>query len=701
MNPIKFVVYGVPRVGSNFFISQLNRHPDILCHYEIFHRHAIYNGFEDKPERSHWLEAVSLQERDASPEKFLARLFAEHHGYTHIGYNLFPGQNDAVLQYSIADSSQKKVILKRKNILDNYISLKVAVKTGVWSSKAAKEKGVDERILDKHVRFEQKEFVQHVRKVNLFYNNIETNISFRQNESLIIYYEDLLEDRQAVLNQVYDFLGVERIMVSESTVFEKQNKEGLRELVSNYSELMTFLSEEYYDFFPFHRGEAAVLATSKNRQNVDSVECKKKLNTLMPQDIRYRQAVKIDIHIGMEKTGTSSIQAALMQARKNLCEVGILFPKSLNIPNNTYLATAFQSEDKSDTLRIVSNVVGKESVEHFRKRLLLDFGEELGSSDCLRVVVSSEHLSSRLTMIEEIKRLKEFFARFGSEISIYLYLRPQDEFCISHYSTRIKFVDETEPFVFPPLETIRDDLFYDRLLDQWVSVFGREHVHIRTYERTALAGADVVKDFWQWLQLPENILPSVNERNLSLDVKKLAFMGCFNNYVPRFINGKLNQMRGDIVMAMDAIESMGRKIAVSEKERADFLELFEEGNRKVATEYFGRDWLFTPRFANMQDHEQSEVADETLTADDAVKISAALWQWLQAKLIKNKQQIANLRATIADLNAKNERFKERNDTLTSSIDAVARYSLFRNPFKKLHAYKILMKSYRHGKSEQQ
>ncbi len=707
MNPVKFVVYGVPRVGSNFFISQLNCHPDILCHYEIFHRHAIHDGFVDKPESCHWLEAVSLQERDASPESFLARLFENHHGYTHVGYNLFPNQNDSVLKRGFAESSLKKIILKRKNILENYISFKVAVKTGVWSSKAAKERGVDETRLDKRVHFEKKEFINHVRRINRFYDNVENNIALKQGEALVIYYEDMLRDRQAVLCQVYDFLGVERVILPGTTIFKKQNREDLRELVYNYGELEVFLGERYHDFSASSSKKVFQLSRAKGYgvQNDVSAKNKKKLNGVMLQRGIHEQMVKIDIHIGMEKTGTSSIQAALMQAKNDLSEAGILFPVSFNAPNNTYLATAFLSDNKVDILRIVNDVAGDEQLADFRFRLMRDFEEELCGANYHRVVVSSEHLSSRLLTAEEIKRLKHFFEPYSSDVSIYLYLRPQDEVCISHYSTAVKFVDVVEPFVFPPLETVRQDFFYDSLVALWASVFGREHLHIRSYERISLEEGDVVVDFWRWLQLPENIRPSVKKLNLSLDVKKLAFLRYFNIYVPRFVNGRLNQMRGDIAAAMDLVESMGRKMDVSEEERAKFMVLFDEGNRKVATEYFGREWLFTPRTANMRSLEKTVEMEDVLTADDAVKITADLWRILEAKNVKKERQLADLKAKnqrqLADLKAKNQRLKERNDSLISSIDAVALYSIFKYPFKKWRAYRTLMGSYRHGRLERQ
>ena len=83
----KFVVYSIARVGSNFFINQLNNHPQILCHYEIFHPLDIYSGFTDKKhDDKSWTEKWNITLRDENPDQFLSELFGTYDGETSIGY---------------------------------------------------------------------------------------------------------------------------------------------------------------------------------------------------------------------------------------------------------------------------------------------------------------------------------------------------------------------------------------------------------------------------------------------------------------------------------------------------------------------------------------------------------------------------------------------------------------------------------------
>ena len=689
MNPSKFVIFGVKRVGSNFFISLLNQHPDILCHYEIFHHNAIYCGFGDKSENSRWLENMSLQKRNHSPKKFLDELFTHHHGYTCIGYKFFPNQNENILRYSIADINQKNIIIKRKDILGSYISFKIDRKTGNWSSKDAKEKGINETELDLRIHFNKDEFVQYVQKINHFYNNLENNIALRQNESLVIYYEELLQNQSSVFDKVYDFLGVKRVSVEpKGNIFERQHNGELSKFVINHRQMERFLSEGYHDFTSRQKLPEYLLSKfEKIRPKIKKLftfhRNKKKniISNTIPQYTTYKNNVKIDIHIGMEKTGSTSIQAALAMAGEELRKNGIMFSRALNYPSNNYLAVAFQDDNKIDGLRIVNGIAGSEALADFRKRLLCDFIEELRNGDCQRIIVSSEHLSSRLLSINEIKKLKDFFEPFASEISIYIYLRPQADFYISHYSTAVKFEDSIEFFTFPPKRSVREDLFYDRLLAKWEAVYGVEKIHVRTFEQSRLDDNDIVVDFWNWLRLPEKVRPEIKKRNSSLDVKKLEFLRLFNSHIPRFSSGRLNPARGNIAAAIDRIEPLGEKLEIPEREKIKFMTMFEKGNRKIAHEYFGRECLFLSKSTNLYtDSTKKREGKETLGAMDAVKITASLWHMLQEE---------------------NQHYKNRNDRLTRKIEMLVNSNILTNPYKVWRAYKKLAADYRrHNKTSQ-
>lgn len=231
----KFIVYGIPRVGSNFFISQLNLHPNILCHYEVFHKKSIYLAFEKN------LIDFSLEDRNKDPQSFVEHLWDNNHGEKTVGYNIFPNQNEQILQASAQDKTLKKIILKRKDILKNFISLKIASQTGSWSSNVISNK-------DKRIHFDLQEFISYVNRMNTFYVNLENNIYLNNDDCLILYYEDFIADKQKKLNEVFDFLGESEFVLPVEHKFKKQNPEKIEDLVINYFELDEFLKSGFIDF---------------------------------------------------------------------------------------------------------------------------------------------------------------------------------------------------------------------------------------------------------------------------------------------------------------------------------------------------------------------------------------------------------------------------------------------------------------------
>lgn len=243
----KFVIYGIPRVGSNYFISQLNLHPEIICHYEVFHPKAVYYGFGDKKVNVQRLPDAA--ERDADSGAFLDLLWSENGGCTHVGYNLFPDHNPNVIAQSVMDASQKKIILKRKGNLKNFISLKVAQKTGIWSSKAEEKLGKKLTTEEKAIVFDAQEFSRYLRHVNRFYSNLENNIALAGQDYMVVYYEDFIRRKQAMMDSVFSYLGAGDFELPAEDKFTVQNKESMAELVRNHDELRRYLDSGFHDFF--------------------------------------------------------------------------------------------------------------------------------------------------------------------------------------------------------------------------------------------------------------------------------------------------------------------------------------------------------------------------------------------------------------------------------------------------------------------
>lgn len=242
----KLVVYGVPRSGSNYFISMLNKHPEILCHFELFHDKEIFDGFWTKNLKNN-LSSLSLEKRDKDPKIFLKKFYLQHYGHKYIGFNIFPKQNLNILKHTVQDNEFRKIILKRKSTLRSFVSLKIAQKTGIWSIRSSK-KNKNENI-DKRIYFRPKEYIQYVNFINNFYKNLENNIIIKGGDFLVIYFEDFLNSTSEISQIIFNYLGVEKIFLEKNkSKFNKQNSENLSNLIINYTDFLEFAKSSYVNF---------------------------------------------------------------------------------------------------------------------------------------------------------------------------------------------------------------------------------------------------------------------------------------------------------------------------------------------------------------------------------------------------------------------------------------------------------------------
>ena len=246
----RFVVCGVARVGSNYFINQLNNHSQILCHYEIFHPRGLFFGFADKEIDSVDFEKKwDIRRRNRAPFDFLGELLEIHQGEEALGYNIFPGHNQAILKSSLLDVHQRKIILRRKDLLKSFISGRLANKTGTWVCTNEHDLG---EIKNAKMHFLRDEFLSYLLRIFNYYNCLETVLGVTRQNFLTVYYEDIIQDRDATFKKIFNFLNVRQEILDKKSRFIKQSPEDLELLVENYRGMKNFLlKHNFYNLYSF------------------------------------------------------------------------------------------------------------------------------------------------------------------------------------------------------------------------------------------------------------------------------------------------------------------------------------------------------------------------------------------------------------------------------------------------------------------
>ena len=200
------------------------------------------------------------------------------------------------------------------------------------------------------------------------------------------------------------------------------------------------------------------------------------------------------------------------------------------------------------------------------------------------LLLSNEHLQSRLVEEDEVARLRSLIGVFADEIHILVYLRRQDRVAVSHYSTRLKIgADPVGPiFPLPAAGGALPSYFdYDAMLRRYEAVFGAENISVQILEPARLLGGELLCDFRARCGLassPDYVEPA--RQNLSLSELGLRFYQRFNSSVPRFVADRVNPYRQGIDEAVSKV-SIGPGPQARREDAEAFYRGFEAGNRAI------------------------------------------------------------------------------------------------------------------------
>lgn len=286
--------------------------------------------------------------------------------------------------------------------------------------------------------------------------------------------------------------------------------------------------------------------------------------------------MKLILHIGTEKSGTTSIQACLEANRAELSRQGVFLSGVLDRPSNRALAHAFQ--DSVDPYFLPMRITTLAEVKAFRERLTEALAKEVSTAAHTHntMVISSEQLQSRLLSAREVGVLAEVLGRLFGIVTVVCYLRPQIDMRRSMYSTLVR-MGYTGPLQGFDADIDETSLYYNHeaLADRWASAFGRDRLVLREYARCRLHGGDIVRDFvkvaLQDLD-PDRLEFQRGNQNSALSAAHLSAYRAVNRILP-FSDGQGGLKKGNawakrIVNAvLDPFAANLKPLALSQQEQ--------------------------------------------------------------------------------------------------------------------------------------
>ena len=337
---------------------------------------------------------------------------------------------------------------------------------------------------------------------------------------------------------------------------------------------------------------------------------------------------RIFLHVGLEKTGTTTLQVAMAVNRQLLRRYGYVFPEGLDNFSSYHIGLALWAAANSGTvpeLRHAAGLTSRKAYDTFLQSYPRQIARELARSGGHTAILSNEHCSSRLGTVAEISKIHQIIAPLARECRVIIYLRRQDELVTSHYSTAVRS-GATHEFYFPKGIVWLD---YLNLLEMWAQVFGKENLSVRIFEPQQLKDRDLLTDFFSTIGFTRyDELRRPRDQNRSFDRYVLEFLRRFNAHSSIGAESGVNCDRRRVEEALAAITTR-ECLRPNAEAAAAFLSQFAASNAEVARRFLNREDGVLFARAPLRD-QQARLP--TLDVDRAIAIAVALWQWQEARL---------------------------------------------------------------------
>lgn len=321
--------------------------------------------------------------------------------------------------------------------------------------------------------------------------------------------------------------------------------------------------------------------------------------------------MKLSLHIGTPKTGTTSCQQWFAANRAQLRAQGIIYPTSLGEVNHRAITSYSLNTHRMTGAFKLPNVDTAAEHEVLRAELRMHFAAEVEQhSQAHHWVVSNEHLYSRITTFEMIGRVKEFFAPHFEEISVYLHLRPQVDLLISNTSQnarsgqKVSLAIVTRPAIGP-----KNDFFnYDGITNRWETVFGAQNVHLVPFRKTA----NITDYLIQKIGIDSRDTSKIPYQNEAFGWRNMALVNAFGDGVSQL--GNLSEtLFLDQLPAPEKLQ-IGLEVAREVQSRFDSRNAQLAARRSdITVDDLTPDWARYDAPPNIHKLEESSVFAEPLT----------------------------------------------------------------------------------------
>jgi hypothetical protein len=232
------------------------------------------------------------------------------------------------------------------------------------------------------------------------------------------------------------------------------------------------------------------------------------------------------IHVGMHKTGTTSVQVNLSKSKMPRGWRFLSVGGSANMGQSLY---AMFATEPHKFHWFIKRGQSAEEVAREGARLRKRFAKVISKGKNRNIIISGEALS--LVDKAGIEALHEFIKPLCDEVRIIGYIRPPVGFIVSIFQQQVKHGNgEFNVLNIRPR--------YRRRFEKFDEVFGKENVILSKFDATSFPNQCIVADFCQKVGLKSSELKVLERANESLSREACGILYAYHKFGPGYGTGE-------------------------------------------------------------------------------------------------------------------------------------------------------------------
>ncbi len=258
------------------------------------------------------------------------------------------------------------------------------------------------------------------------------------------------------------------------------------------------------------------------------------------------------IHVGLHKTGTTSIQLFLhsnYDAIYNECgKYYIPIPSDDVVPFQHRFLNKLMISDEASFLDVFKNNLNK----------------------CDSFIISSECFTENEEYAFQLSKLKNIFKK----VYVVIYIRRQDQWIESLYKQSVMYNHKIQYTIDEWVDILMFNqyLYFNanflKTIDRWALLFGEKNIILRSFDKSKLLFGNIVSDFCDILQIPSEKFGN-HQIRANVGIKNREIIEMY-----RITNGYLN---------LEAQKELESKLFINKSENQPFI---SPNQARIITKHF-------------------------------------------------------------------------------------------------------------------